>query len=198
MDRLALIAFASFAVLAAVLIAAWFVGASPDDQSRTIGDLSEDRLAIARSELFETLSGKNDSVHAPTPAPVAPALSLPAPRHMAFANVLNPQTFDELWVVSDDSHGFTANGPQYFLAHTHTQGGAVGNAVNEAGLTPGAVIEIAGVRYDVSAVTTVAKPDIGTLPIWQSDDPDEAFLIVCLWNNGSLATHNLVIELHRA
>lgn len=132
----------------------------------------------------------------PAAQPAALALTLSEPRSMPFSNVLEPTSFDELWVIDDAANGYTADGPRYFLAHTHTQGGAVGNEVNEAGLTPGTVIEIAGVRYDVSAVFTIAKPDIGTLPIWQSDDPDEAFLVVCLWNNGSLATHNLVIELH--
>ncbi|MFF7292026.1 hypothetical protein ACFY9N_05765 [Microbacterium sp. NPDC008134] len=129
---------------------------------------------------------------------VAPVLALPEPKTMPFSNVLEPATFDDLWVIDDAANGYTADGPQYFLAHTHTQGGAVGNVVNEAGLEPGTVVEVAGVRFDVTEVSTIAKPDIGTLPIWQSDDPEDAYLVVCLWNNGSLATHNLVIELHRS
>ncbi|WP_431738174.1 hypothetical protein [Microbacterium sp.] len=129
---------------------------------------------------------------------VAPTLTLPESKPMPFNNVLEPTTFDDLWVVDDAAHGYTADGPQYFLAHTHTQGGAIGNAVNEASLTPGAVIEVAGVRYDVTGVETVAKSDIGALPMWQASDPDDAFLVVCLWNNGVRATHNLVIELHRS
>lgn len=130
-----------------------------------------------------------------TPVPV---LSLPEPRSMPFSNVMEPATFDELWVVDDADNGYSPDGPSYFLAHTHTQGGAIGNAVNDAGLTPGAVIDVGGDLYDVTGVQTVAKPDIGALPIWQASDPDDAYLVVCVYNYGSLATHNLVVELHRS
>lgn len=128
----------------------------------------------------------------------APLLVLPAPRPMPFAPALEPSTFKDLWVIDDPAKGYPADGTKFFLAHTHTRGGAIGNAVNEAGLTPGTTVEIAGLRYDVTNVSTVLKADIGKSPIWQSSDPDDAFLIVCLWNHGSLATHNLVIEMHRA
>ncbi|MDQ4214062.1 hypothetical protein [Microbacterium capsulatum] len=149
-------------------------------------------LAMRRHEYRWT-----EPVAQPT-SEVPPTLALPAPRAMPFSEELEPATFEDLWVIDDPANGYAANGPRYFLAHTHTQGGAIGNAVNEAGLSRGAAVEIANVRYNVTAVSTIAKPDIGSLPIWQSNDPDDAFLIVCLWNNGSLATHNLVIEMHRA
>lgn len=151
---------------------------------------AEDSVAPTVRELLAMLKNAQ-----PQPAPV---LSLPAPRTMAFADELEPTTFQDLWVIDDPGKGYSTDGAQFFLAHTHTRGGAIGNAVNEAGLTPGTAIEIAGLRYDVTNVSTVVKADIGTLPIWHAADPDDAFLIVCLWNNGSLATHNLVIEMHRA
>jgi len=116
---------------------------------------------------------------------------------MSFTENLEPPTFEDLWMVDDPEHGYAPDGPRYFLAHTRTQGRAIGNAVNEADVTSGNAIEVAGVRYDVTGVRTIAQSDIGTLPIWETTNPDDAFLIVCLWNNGARATHNLVIEMHR-
>lgn len=137
----------------------------------------------------------------PTPqpeAPVEPVLTVTVTGTMPWAEAWEPPTFDGVYRVIDDAHGFPKTGTKYILAHARTpwRGHSPGNDWGDRVTEPGQIVLLDGVRYVVGAIGTVDKPSLADAPIWGPTDPNRAYLITCVpLITGETATQNRIITL---
>ena len=132
------------------------------------------------------------------PALTEPVLDITVTGTMPWVEAWEPPTFDGVYRVIDDSHGFPENGTKYIVAHARTpwRGSSPGNDWVEKVAEPGQTVTIDGARYTVGAVGTVDKPSLAAAPIWGPTDPDRAVLITCVpLITGETATQNRIITL---
>ena len=134
------------------------------------------------------------------PAPAEPVLTVTVTATMPWSEAWEPPTFDGVYRVLDDAHGFPENGTRYIVAHARTpwRGSSPGNDWVERITEPGQVVVLDGVRFTVGAIGTVDKPSLAYAPIWGPTDPDRAYLITCVpLVSGDTATQNRIITLTR-
>lgn len=134
------------------------------------------------------------------PVPAEPVLDITVTATMPWAEAWEPPTFDGVYRVLDDAHGFPENGTRYILAHARTpwRGFSPGNDWVDKVTASGQIVILDGVRYVVGAIGTVDKPSLADAPIWGPTDPDRAVLITCVpLITGETATQNRVITLTR-
>lgn len=132
------------------------------------------------------------------PVPAEPVLDITVTATMPWAEAWEPPTFDGVYRVLDDAHGFPENGTRYILAHARTpwRGSSPGNDWVEKVTEPGQVVVLDGVRYTVGAIGTVDKPSLAAAPIWGPMDPNRAYLLTCVpLISGETATQNRIITL---
>jgi len=130
--------------------------------------------------------------------PAEPVLTVTVTDTMPWAEAWEPPTFDGVYRVIDDAHGFPENGTRYIVAHARTpwRGSSPGNEWVEKVTEAGQIVVLDGVRYVVGAIGTVDKPSLADAPIWGPTDPDRAYLITCVpLITGETATQNRVITL---
>lgn len=135
---------------------------------------------------------------APTPTPAEPVLEITVSDTMPWAEAWEPPTFDGVYRVIDDAHGFPERGTKYVLAHARTpwRGSSPGNEWLAAVTEPRQVVVLDGVRYVVGAIGSVDTPSLADAPIWGPTDPDKAVLITCVpLITGETATQNRIITL---
>lgn len=145
-----------------------------------------------------TASSSPEPVTEDAPVPAEPVLTVTVTDTMPWAAAWEPPTFDGVYRVVDDAHGFPENGTKYLLAHARTpwRGSSPGNDWVDRVTEPGQIVVLDGVRYAVGAIGTVDKPSLAAAPIWGPTDPDKAVLITCVpLITGETASQNRIITL---
>lgn len=141
----------------------------------------------------------------PVPEVTPPALTIESVEPMAFAETLDPPSYEGTFEIRDAAHGYAADtdaGPRFLLAHATSPGRtpAPGNAWQA--LNVGDRIDALGESWVITERAEAPKS-------WPTDDaalvgrtfgagPGTLVLITCVPRAEGRATHNLIITAKEA
>lgn len=133
------------------------------------------------------------------PTPAEPVLAVTPTDTMSWTPEWLPPTYDGVYRLIDDAHGFPADGTHYVLSHARsgiTGERSPGNDWLDADVQPGDIVLLDGVRYIATAAGDIDKDRIADAPIWGPNDGNRAVLITCRaqWATQATANHYIALE----
>lgn len=133
------------------------------------------------------------------PTPAEPVLTVTTADTMSWTPEWLPPTYDGVYRLIDDAHGFPADGTRYILSHARsgiTGERSPGNDWLDADVQPGDIVLLDGIRYTATAVGDVDKDSIADAPIWGPNDGNRAVLVTCRaqWATQATANHYIAME----
>lgn len=133
------------------------------------------------------------------PTPAEPVLAVTTTDTMSWTPEWLPPTYDGVYRLIDDAHGFPADGTRYILSHARsgiTGERSPGNDWLDANVQPGDIVLLDGVRYTATAVGDIDKDHVADAPIWGPNDGNRAVLVTCRaqWATQATANHYIALE----